>query len=306
MSTTQFSITYDGDALRSGQMDVRDLAPSLLSVQILFEEANHVLNRDRTTISVRVQSGFEKGSFDILLILEQALAQHAGDLLTPENLTIAEHLIEVVFGTGGLVGLFKLMKWLRGKKPDSTKQLENGTVNITVKEGKQINVINNVYNLYNSPAVRRSVRPLVSPLSKPGIDTFEVRRNGQPLDSVEKEELAYFCTEASGDETALVGTREALLRLVTVHFVGKRKWTFSDGTARFDASIEDREFLGRLESREVGFFKGDILHVRLRAEQRWKDTKDGPELKTRYIIERVIKFEPRANQLRLPQGAGSG
>ena len=56
MSQTSFSIAYDGPAVESGSMDVRDLAPALLALGQLFDAANSVLNDERTTISVNVQA----------------------------------------------------------------------------------------------------------------------------------------------------------------------------------------------------------------------------------------------------------
>lgn len=66
VSKTRFSIAYDGPAVESGAMDVRDLAPALLAVGQLFDAANSVLNEQRTTIGVNVQAT-ARGSFEVVL-----------------------------------------------------------------------------------------------------------------------------------------------------------------------------------------------------------------------------------------------
>jgi hypothetical protein len=48
--SAKFHIIYDGPALSSNEMDVKDLAPSLIALAEVFEEANENLNKGRTNI----------------------------------------------------------------------------------------------------------------------------------------------------------------------------------------------------------------------------------------------------------------
>jgi hypothetical protein len=59
MNTAQFSIYFDGPALREGTMDVRDLAPAMLALGDMLEHANRVVNGPEVTVSVRVK-GFPR------------------------------------------------------------------------------------------------------------------------------------------------------------------------------------------------------------------------------------------------------
>ena len=65
MNEAKIRIAYDGEALRTGTMNVRDLAPALIALSDLFEESNKVLNDKDSAVQLRVQSDFRTGSFDV-------------------------------------------------------------------------------------------------------------------------------------------------------------------------------------------------------------------------------------------------
>jgi hypothetical protein len=77
----KFTLTYGGEALESGLMDVRELAPALLSVGELIHSVNRLTNGDRAVVSLQVKSDFRKGSFQIDLVLVQNLIDQAKQFL---------------------------------------------------------------------------------------------------------------------------------------------------------------------------------------------------------------------------------
>src|SRR5271166_583724 len=74
------------------------------------------------------------------------------------------------------------------------------------------------------------------------------------------------------------------------------KWRFSDGSAKFSASIADPIFQQKLDDRQEGFYKGDVLRVVLRTEQMEKP--DG-KIQTRHTIEEVLEHRQTGAQQRL-------
>ena len=69
------------------------------------------------------------------------------------------------------------------------------------------------------------------------------------------------------------------------------KWGFSDGTAKFNADLNDAAFQEKLNNREIGFYKGDVLRVRLRTVQTMQTS---GKFKTEYSIEEVIEDQHRS------------
>ena len=111
-----FKIAYDGDALRDHSMDVRDLAPALLSLGKLFDAANLILNGNKATINLQVKA-HSAGSFEVALELFQSFSTQVSHFLVGDLVTSVLNLKELVAGgSTGIVGIFYLIKKLKGKK----------------------------------------------------------------------------------------------------------------------------------------------------------------------------------------------
>ena len=70
-SSAKFHIIYDGPALKENNIDVRDLAPSLLALSDTIEVANNILNRGRAKVALNIKASFKSGSFGVDLNLFQ-------------------------------------------------------------------------------------------------------------------------------------------------------------------------------------------------------------------------------------------
>lgn len=295
MSKIQIQVAYDGEALQTGSMNVRDLAPALLSIGNLCQEANRVLYGDNVRLTVNVQSGFQQGSFEVSMEVIQSLATQAKLFLLGENMTAAITLAGLVgLAQGGCISLIAFIKWLKGQKPAESITLENGNIKIIINS-ESLEVQPEIIQLYNDTNVRSALEGVIKPLEQPGINRFEVRRDKNIIESITREEVPYFLIPSIEEEITIDNERIAALEIVKLSFEEKYKWMFSDGNMTLNADIEDEGFLNKLNRREILFAKGDVLKVKLYTKS-WRTEKG---LRTEYKVLRVLEVIPSPRQISL-------
>jgi len=296
VSDVHGTVVYDGPALESGTMDVRDLAPALLAVGQLCEQANRVLNGNRATVSVQVKTGFRPGSFNVDLAVVQSILDRARDILVSENVTAGLNLAAIIgIATGVPISLFKLFKLLRGKPVESATTLRDGNISLTffettINNHMTIVVSPEVVKLYNDPAVREAAKKVVAPLARPGIDLFETRdAEGRTIEQITKDDLPSFSEEVA-EHPVTESDFPTVLQIVKPSFDNDMMWMFSDGTTNFYVTIADREFLRQVQNRERRFAKGDLLKVILRVESFVSEA--GQISNRRTILQVLNQIEP--------------
>ena len=110
--TARFHIVYDGLALITNEIDVRDLAPALLAVSDVIREANKTLNGERTSIAVKVKGSFKAGSFGIDLTVAQDFFSNLLNFAKKEDVVAAIGILNLmVFNATSLVkGVIQVLK----------------------------------------------------------------------------------------------------------------------------------------------------------------------------------------------------
>ena len=296
MSHAEFTVAYDGPALRGHTMDVRTLAPALLGFGELFDAANRTLNGNDAQVRVHVRA-LETGCFQISFDIVISLAKQVAAFLSSSEVTAAVNLKELIgFATGREVSLLELLRMAAGRKPEKVTPLAHGVVRIQFGSDTA-DVPVSLLRLFQDLGVREAVQKVVrEPLQQEGVETFEVRENCKPIFVIEQAEAKHFAQPPVEDEVLIEEVRKSAFFILSLAFKENNKWRLDDGTAPINATIEDEDFLRRVDANAVSFTKGDILICEVRVIQRRTDA----GLKTEHTVTRVIEHRPGARQLQLP------
>lgn len=295
MSHASFTLVFEGPAFDDHKIDVRDLAPALLAVGELIDAANQVLNEGAAEVSVQVRA-HEAACFSIDLEILQSLIKRGIALLVGDEFTAAVHLKEILFtGVAGAYGLFRLIIWLKGGKPDKIEKLDHGRVRITFK-GESIEVPFKLLRLYQDIQVRSAAeRAVMKPLEKEGISSVIFKDKSNVLIDVSKLEAPYFKAPEIEDVELTDDIRRSAYSILNLAFKEDNKWRLFDGNNQIHALIEDEEFLRRVDESNISFAKGDILVCDVKVVQK----QTGTGLKTEYTVLKVLEHRPALRQLRL-------
>ena len=292
MSRADFILTYDGPALQSHEMDVRELAPAMLAVGELFDAMNLLLNGESAEIQVKVKA-HEPGCFSVVFDIIQSWRDGAMSLLTGDYVAAALNLKELLVGGTGLIWWIKHRS---GKTPDKVEKLSGNMMRIYYGD-ESFDVPLQLLRLYQDLAVRHALEKVVHrPLENPGINLVEFGNREAPLQQVTEAEKEAFKTPEVPERILVSDTREAAFSIVSLAFKDDNKWRLHDGSSPISAIIEDEEFLRKVNANLIRFAKGDVLVCEVEFSQ-----KQGPRgLVTENIVKRVKQHIPAPRQLEIP------
>lgn len=301
-TSTFFHVVYDGPALDSNEMDVRDLAPALLALGSAIEGANRVLNQGRAQVAVKVKGSFKTGCFGIDLAVVQGLSQSLVNFMNSDGVVAGATLLGYlgfvgVTGAGAAKGLVQLLKWLGARRLESV-DLRGTVAVVRTEDGDRVEVAKEVVSLLQDYDIRKGLEAAIkAPLQSGGVTSVAFAAGGlNSADRIEAQDAEAFTVPEPEDEVLPDSTIEAVLRLISISFQERNKWRVSDGTNTFYADVLDEEFLAMVGRNEVAFAKDD----RIRALVRTRQTIRGDGLKAEYFIDKVLEHVSASRQLKLP------
>jgi len=256
-----FVLTFDGPALQTGRMPVRDLAPALLALGELFQEANVIVDPVAAPVTLEVRA-VERGSFGVDLHVAREIAS----LLSQPGVQQAALLVGFI--TDASQGFLAFIRWLRNRQIAQRTDAGNGNIEIHDNHGSIFVMPNAVGDIYNSPRARSLAREVVRPLKEPGIEELRIERTGvAEVLRVREDETEGFDAPIP-EETLTEQELTMYVQIVSPVFTRGNKWKFTAGAIpSFWAAIEDDLFWDRVEAGRDLFGYGDLLHARMRMRQ---------------------------------------
>lgn len=291
-------IVYDGPAVDDGEMDVAQLAPSLLALGKLIENADSILTGEQNRIRVRVKSDIQRGSFDVGIVVD---ISSAWDALTAWVVSPAGSTTAFLMGALGLSlkdggkGVIQAVRWLRGRKVTRKIVLVDGNTQLETDDGDALVVQEAVARLVDEPQIRQPLERFTEPLRDQGVEAIKFEDGSDDIgETIVASEAPAFKATAGVAPTSQ-SRFQATYQIKKLYFDEGRKWRLSNGSQAIQAEIVDPAFWDRISNAQEAFSKDDYLVCDVRMDQ-WL----GPSgLKTEYVVERVLQHLPAPRQPRL-------
>lgn len=285
-----FKIKFDSNR---HQIDANTLINSLLHITNITQEVNRELVTDRK-IEIKVNA-FKEGSFLVHIILETSLIKSLGNLFNKENLEIAGNIVTVV------AGLYGAAKFLKGKDAKVLESNDN-SVKIENVKGDVTYIDNRVFKIYqNNKIVRESISQEFETLNNDeNVTGFELLgENDTPIVQIPREDFLEIASVEDNnilpDERLVV--KRGTLFIFSLSFDINAKWSFYYEGNKFNAKINDDEFVKLIDSGEK-FAKGDTLVAEFEIRQEYYEQANTYVNKS-YKILKIIKHNPRNEQAKL-------
>ena len=297
MAEATLTVTYDGPALESHRMDVRELAPALLALADALQESNEILEPGAPPVTLDI-SATDEGSFLINLILVRPdLPGRLVDMFSGDSATALANLLGIF---GGATGLLAFIKHAAGRQVrNMTRADEAGNTTVTFEDGTSVTYPSSTVRLYRSFKVRRHVQRFVEPLGSDGVDAVKVKSETiEEIEITDSDRPAFEIGAPPATPPIVDQVTPMAVSLASVAFSDGNKWRLSDGERTFWATMADQSFQARIDQGEP-FRKGDIL----RADMRIVQTRDSDGLHTEWTVERVTEHVPASVdvQLEIPE-----
>ncbi|SRR6266540_1315883 len=268
------------------EINVFELAPTLLALGQLIQDSNRTLYPEGSEIAVNVKP-FKEGSFIVDISLFSTVDVHA--LWGIGQHTSSEQIIGVLT-TLGLIdraakagsSVLKVIKALGGKakKIDEIKPGEfryssdNNTLSVSGNIHQLLQnprITNNIYLTYGKPLEQENVEDIESYL--PDDEATKV--------VVTKEDVPLLKEYATSQPTETADDRDDARVLTNVYLNPKRgsyegdgkQWSFHRGSGTITATIKDKRFLELVRSGEIRPHYSDLMTVTMSEKQKVTGTR---------------------------------
>src|ERR1041385_8669023 len=190
VSRATLRLRYDGPALASHEMDVKEFGAALVALGDLFHEANKSLNGDAAGVRVVIKPDIDGKCVDFSIEIIQHLLDAAKGLFGGDHVLSAAEIIDWILRISGVGGLtFGLVEYIKHRGKRHIKGVtefrdENGETLYRIEyadESAPDVLARPVYKMVENPKILRSLERVTDPLrQEEGITDLEIYVPGAP------------------------------------------------------------------------------------------------------------------------------
>ena len=299
MVQSHFRLVYNGPAVADGEMDVAQLAGSLLALGKLIENADAITTGEPDRVRVKVQSDLTRGSFDVGIAIsfaDQAWQAMTAWAMTPKGAAAISLLGLLGFNVkDGAKGVVQVVRWLNGRRITGRTQIGDGNTTIVAEDGATLDIPDQVARLVDEPAIRQPLERFTEPLREEGVEEIRFEAGAAGTSERISQDEAQAFTAAAGTAPTSTSRYPATYQIKRLYFERGKKWRLSNGSQTIMAAIEDDAFWRGIETADVSFSASDYLVCQVRMDQ-WLSPAG---LKTEFTVERVDQHIPAPKQATL-------
>ncbi len=298
---TKTEVIYKLNGINAEEgVDIFQIAPILMSFGELIRSANDTLGFEEK-IDVKVKP-FREGSWITEFVFHSQVATTLFNHLDTPN---GQNLVTILSLLGlnakeGISGVLNIIRFTKGKVSNFRKNTDEKTVVYENENGEKITVTLPEHRLIQSPIVQINYyNSVVTPLENfPSAESVAIKINsGNSTEEVFTEEDKQYFEEYARTEL-LEDVEESISTMTGVFIKPKRgsysgeekAYSFVMGDAPiYPVTLEDQEFVRKLQAGEVRLYFEDVLRVNLEIRQK-KDRNN--KINTRYSIVHVEEYSP--------------
>ena len=268
-------IRYDGPALVGHEMDVQALAPALLALASLIQDANREFNGDKAAVKVVVNADLRQQCFQIKIKFVQDFLQMARTFLDGDMADIKTICEWIGIGSGAGWTLFKIIVAIANKRAASVAFSTETGDDSTVLNINELHIHGDVpepvKRLLQNSSIVENAQAVFRPVVQPGYETLGFYEPaGREIFSASKEDAeavlalppAEFPADpgaAEGDavHTPIIGRAG----IKTQRNEGKAQWELKWAGKPVWASIADTEWLSAFQGGQIPLPVGSWLDI---------------------------------------------
>ena len=157
----QIIVRYDSPAVKDGFISIDVFASSLLSLSLLCNRANEIINGSDVKSTAKVNANIKQNCFELVFASDINLIEEIKDLFKHEHATAAKILAILGLIGGAGISLWQLIKKTQGKNIRKTaEQGENVSIKIE-GDNNEVTIHKHVYNLYEDRIVRQRAKEII-------------------------------------------------------------------------------------------------------------------------------------------------